>query len=155
MTSESHEILNEVVASNFIMTLGTIVDDNPHLCTVYYVTEDNRTLYFKSRTASEHINALDNSDFVAMSMYLPDSDYASRKAGVQAQGKVERVKNPVEMANVLKMYASAFIGSEKKFESIPDMISDAVKSTMFKYTIEKVKLVDSDKGVHFQDYEQV
>jgi nitroimidazol reductase NimA-like FMN-containing flavoprotein (pyridoxamine 5'-phosphate oxidase superfamily) len=155
MTIEEKSILDEMIDTNFIMTLGTIVDDNPHLCTVFYVTDDNLNLYFKSRTESEHIEALPNSNYVAGSIYLPESNYANRKGGVQLLGTVGRVTNIKEMTKVLGMYTQAFAGSEKKFDSIPEMITDSVKSTMFRFKVEKAKVLDSDLKIHSTEYFEV
>lgn len=66
MNAKHKKILQNIVKSNFIMTLGTNSNNKPHLCTVFYVTEDNKTLYFKSRTQSEHSQAFAKNQNVAV-----------------------------------------------------------------------------------------
>lgn len=155
MSEETNEIVKDVLKSNFIMTLGSIVDGKPHLCTAFYVTSDYRQLYFKSRTSSDHSKAFAKNNQGALSVYYPKSNYANRKAGIQARGKVERVKSIAEMTKAVAMYIKAFAGSDKKFEAIPDLVSNSVKSTMYKFTIEEVKVLDSKKGIHDIEYSKL
>lgn len=152
MTKDQKEILKDVLDSNFIMTLGTIVDKRPHLVTVFYVTSNHKVLYFKSRTESEHSLAFAKNPQAAASVYLPGSNYTQRKAGIQTRGKVERVRDIQEMAKAVALYAKAFKGSKKKFEALPDLVSEFVKSTMYKYTLEEVKVMDSAKEMHEEKY---
>lgn len=78
------------------MTLGTVIRNKPHLCTVFYVSNDQRTLYFKSRTESAHSRQFMKDSSAAVAIYSPGSNY-SAKAGVQTQGVVRRVKSIKEM----------------------------------------------------------
>ena len=154
MKSSDKTIIDNIITSNFIMTLGTIVDEKPHLCTVFYVTKDNRRLYFKSRTQSIHSQSFVQSPFAAASIYTPESNYVD-KAGVQLQGAIKRVLNLKEMASAIALYGKAFKGAEKKFEALPKLISDFANSTMYSFDIETVKFVDSTKGIHTLEYENI
>ena len=155
MDKITKQIIDDVVESNFVMTLGTVVDKKPHLCTAFYVTQNNRVLYFKSRTASEHSRAFAKDNSASVSIYDPNSNYSERKAGIQTRGEIERVKDVSEMAKVVSLYAKSFKGAKKKFEAIPKLVSEFVKSTMYKYTIEEVKVMDSAKNVHDEVYKKV
>lgn len=155
MDPKHKEILTNVIKSNFIMTLGTVSNNKPHLCTVFYVTDDNKTLYFKSRTQSEHSKAFANNPNAAGAIYVPNSTYAGIKSGTQTQGKVERVTDVKEMTKAVKLYTKAFAGAEKKFETIPNLVSEFVKSTMYKYTILEAKVLDSSQKIHVNEYEHL
>lgn len=152
MATVQINVLKEVLDSNFIMTLGTIIDKKPHLVTAFYVTSNHKVLYFKSRTQSEHSLAFAKNPQAAVSIYMPESNYTQRKAGIQTKGEVERVKDIKEMAKAVALYAKVFKGSKKKFEALPDLVSEFVKSTMYKYTIEEVKVLDSEKEIHDEKY---
>lgn len=151
MNKQELEILNSVINSNFIFSLAVVKDGLPHVCTAFYVTTDNRTLYFKSRTASDHSLALQENPNAAISIYTPGSTY-TEKSGIQCIGKVSRVTDLVEMTNVVGLYAKKFVGSRQKFAAIPELVSEFVSSTMYKFTVEKVKVMDSTKGIHSEEY---
>lgn len=136
------------------MTLGTVVEGKAHLSTVFYVTNDFKNLYFKSRTQSEHSKSLKDNPYAAVSIYTPHSNY-NEKSGIQTQGKVVRVTTLEEMAKAVSLYIKAFQGSEKKFEAIPELLSEFVKSTMYRYTIEKFKVLDSKIDLHTDNYENL
>ncbi len=121
------------------------------MCTAFYVTTDNRTLYFKSRTASVHSVALQKNPSAAISVYTPGSTY-SEKSGIQCLGTVSRVTDLAEMATVVALYAKKFVGSKQKFAAIPELVSEFASSTMYKFTIEKVKVMDSTKGIHSEQF---
>lgn len=145
-------IVETIISSNFIMSLGSVQNGEPRMCVVFYVTPDNKTLYFKSRTESDHSKSFATDPRAAAAIYHPDSNY-SVKSGIQMVGKVERVRDLREMTKVLALYGKSFKGSEKKFEAIPTLVADFVKSTMYKFTIDKVKYLDSSKGIHTEEYE--
>lgn len=151
MTTQEHEILTKVINSNFIFSLGVVKDGNPHLCTAFYVAKDSKELYFKSRTTSEHSIALKENPNAAVSIYTPTSNY-SVKSGVQCIGTVSRVTDLGEMASVVALYAKQFAGSEKKLAALPELVSEFAASTMYKFTIKKVKVLDSDQGIHSEEY---
>lgn len=153
MKKPEKELIKRIIHSNFIMTLGTVDEGVARLSTVFYVTSDAKTLYFKSRTTSDHSKAIESDPRTAGAIYHPASNYTV-KSGVQMIGKVERVRSISEMTNAVKLYGKSFKGSEKKFEAIPTLITDFVASTMYKFKIDKVKFVDSTAGIHSLEYEK-
>ena len=153
MNSKDRGLVESIIKSNFIMSLGSVQNGEPRMCIVFYVTNDNKTLYFKSRTESDHSKSFADNPIASGAIYHPDSNY-SVKSGVQMIGKVERVRSVKEMTKAVKMYGKSFKGSEKKFEAIPTLVADFVKSTMYKFTIDKVKFVDSTEGIHTVKYER-
>jgi uncharacterized protein YhbP (UPF0306 family) len=154
MTDQETKIYNDVIDSNFIFSLAVSTEDTPYLCTAFYVTNDNKTFYFKSRTESDHSKSLVNGDKAAISIYEPNSTY-SEKSGIQGIGTVQRVRNVSEMAEVVALYGKRFAGAEKRFAELPELIADFVSSTMYKFTIEQAKVMNSKEGVHSVEYIEV
>ncbi|PJA12743.1 hypothetical protein CO112_03585 [Candidatus Dojkabacteria bacterium CG_4_9_14_3_um_filter_150_Dojkabacteria_WS6_41_13] len=154
MKTEIQNRIKAFLANHYVMVCGVSEGTQPLVFTAWYVTENSQTLYFKSRTASHHIKALLKNPMIALAIYEHTSTYAE-KAGVQAIGKVERVKSPVEMTKVVQLYSKAFAGAGAKLADIPSLLGEYISSTMYKIRIEKVKMVDSSEGIEMNEYEEL
>lgn len=154
MTSKEKDSMFAVIDSNFVMSIATIQEKLPAICTVFYVTSGDGVLYFKSSTKSGHSLAIKDDPNVAVSIYDPKSNYSST-AGVQLLGQVERVMDLSEMTKAVGLYTKAFVGSDKKLEAIPNLITEYVTSTLYKFIIAKVKVRDSGKDISLKEYSEV
>jgi uncharacterized protein YhbP (UPF0306 family) len=145
------EKIIEFIKSRYVMVCGVSDNNEPLVFTGWYVTDDGKTLYYKSRTESAHSKALSNNSKISVAIYDHSSSYSS-KAGVQLKGKVSRVTDLFEMTKVVKMYSDSFVGAGAKLQDIPELISVYVKSTMFKIEVEEAKMVDSSNGLEMLEY---
>jgi uncharacterized protein YhbP (UPF0306 family) len=141
----------DFIKKRYVMVGCAASNNMPMVFTAWYVTENCKVLYYKSRTESSHAIALVDNPNISLAIYDHNSSYSS-KTGVQLKGKVSRVTDLLEMTKVVKMYSEAFVGSGAKLQNIPELISSYVKSTMFKITLEQVKMVDSSDGTEMVEY---
>ena len=144
--------IEKFIKDRNVMVIGVADQDEPYTCTAWYVTANAHALYFKSRTASVHSRVLLRNPKAAIAIYDHQSTYSS-KAGIQAVGVVERVRDMTEIVHVVKMYGDAFQGAGEKLQSLPDLIGEYVKSAMYKLTINKIKMVDSSMDILLTEYE--
>jgi len=145
------ERIVEFIKCRYIMVCGVSDNNMPIVFTGWYVTDDGKTLYYKSRTESSHSKALNTNPKISVAIYDHTSSY-SLKAGVQLKGRVSRVTDLFEMTKVVKMYSDSFVGAGVKLQDIPELISAYVKSTMYKIEVDEAKMVDSSNGIEMLEY---
>jgi len=59
------------------------------------------------------------------------------------------------MAEVVAMYGKKFIGADKRFVALPELVADFVSSTMYKFAIKQVKIMNSSEDIHSLEYMDV
>jgi uncharacterized protein YhbP (UPF0306 family) len=154
MDSKQKRFIDIFIEKRTVATLATVGTDEPFSATVFYVTRDNRRLYYKSRTASTHAQNLAKNPKAALSIYDHKSDY-EKKSGVQLRGVSGRVTSASEMEAVVTMYGRRFgKGAAKKLD-VQELISPTVASTMYYFDIQSVKLVSHELDCHMENYEAI
>lgn len=152
MNNTERDHVTKFIKDRFIMVVGVSDHTTPSLFTAFYVTDDAHTLYYKSRTQSNHSRIVATNPTVAVVIYDHQSSY-SKKAGIQATGVVERVQGLSEMGRAVELYSRAFKGSGEKFAALPELVSEFVKSTLYKITLQTIKMVDTESEIEMTEYQ--
>lgn len=149
MTKEIIRFLND----NVVGVLATISPDGiPQAATVFFVTDDQGGLVFKSRSASDHMVSLKRNPAAALAVYDHNSNYKD-KAGVQLRGTVSPINEIEEMRTYVEKYGSTFAGSLEKFDPVETLVSTDASSTLFRFQIISYKFTDSRQGFADTEYQ--
>jgi len=142
VTKEIIKFLN----NNAVGVLATISPDGiPQAATVFFVTDDQGGLVFKSRSASDHMVSLKRNPAAALAVYDHNSNYKD-KAGVQLRGTVSPITDVREMQDYVKKYGNTFTGSLEKFDPVETLVAIDASSTLFRFQITSFKFTDSQQG---------
>ena len=134
------------------MTLATNDGDQPHVCTVFYVTDNAKTLYFKSYAIIIHANLLKTNPKIAIAIYDKDSSASGEKQGVQILGKAHKIMDNQEATKAAELYIKTFHAPREKFFPIEHLTADDAESSLYKVTVEKVKMLDSVNHIQPDKY---
>ncbi len=137
------EHIKNFISNHNILVLGTSSNDQPHTCTVFYVTADAKTLYFKSSNDSIHANNLLVNNKVACALYDKESSPFGEKQGVQILGVAERINTKEEANSAVELYIGTFNSPKDKFYPLEQLLGDKAKSSMYKITVQQAKMLDS------------
>lgn len=144
----------DFLSQNCVGVLATTsIAGSPQVASVFFITDDQGGLIFKSRVASEHVVSLRNSTLAAIAVYNHKSDYIN-KMGVQLKGTISRIVAADAMETYVAKYAQQFHGSLEKFDPVEILISPNSKSTLFRFQIDEYKFTDSYRGIAQLEYER-
>lgn len=85
MKPKDKEILLTYLKSQKLMTLATR-GDRPWVATVYYVVDDDLSLYLLTSPKTEHGQNIAQSDQVAGNIFDSHQEVTDKKVGIQIQG---------------------------------------------------------------------
>lgn len=74
------------------MSLSTY-DGSLWSCPVYFVVDDDLSIYFSSSDKSKHIQQIHSNPLVAFSVYDSHQNFDDKKAGVQGTGKCVKLND--------------------------------------------------------------
>ncbi len=146
------ENIKNFISNHNILVLGTSSNDQPHTCTVFYVTADATTLYFKSSNDSIHASNLLVNNKIACALYDKESSPFGEKQGIQILGVAERVNTKEEASTAVELYINTFNSPKDKFYPLDQLLSDKAKSAMYKISVHKVKMLDSINHIIPEQY---
>lgn len=106
-----------------MMQLATAAANKPWICNVWFVADENFTVYWISSTKRRHSEELENNSSVAASFCIPRQPSESNRGALQLEGTATRVVGFAEEAMALKLYVKrGFFSLEQvqKFMASPD-----------------------------------
>lgn len=146
------EHVRSFIRGHHIMVLASCNKDQPYACTVFYVTNDSKTLYFKSATKAMHSNNILTNNKISLAIYDKESSPFGDKQGIQALGTATRITNPEEASQAVETYINAFNSPREKFYPIENLTKKEAESSMYKIDINKVKMLDSVNNIKPEEY---
>jgi len=139
------EEIKKFIKAHFTAVLGTSDNDNPHVCSIYYVT-DGEEIYFKSQNKAQHSKIIQENHKAALAIYDHNSNYSDKK-GIQLAGSVERINTTEEIEKIRELFQahSALKEGADKMTDPQDFIGDT-KAGFYKFKISKAKMTDTTGG---------
>ena len=119
----------------------TAADGTPQACTVFYATDADCSLIFKSRMTSDHMQSVFRDNRAALAVYRHDSIY-KLKAGVQLKGVIVKIREAGEMSAAVDLYSAHFEGAREKFAPISNLLHSDAESTLYRFVPAEYKLTD-------------
>lgn len=145
--------LQGFILQHKIAALATVGEKWPiQIATIYYATSDGLTLYAKFQTTSDHGQAISKDNCVALSIHDPESTY-HKKTGIQLRGHCTRVVDEAELRDAIDLYSSTFDGARERFDPVDILLSDKVKSTLYRINVVSGKMVTLEG--HMSEYKDM
>lgn len=132
--------------------VGSVYNGEPRTFTCWYVYVDGK-IYWKSRTQSEHSLAFSQEPKASLCIYDHNAQYPDNKTGLQILGEVHKVIDRGEMQKVLEKMQESFGDEVINKNNIEDLLDSNTKSTFYKFTPKKFKLVCKDFDLYMEHYE--
>ena len=101
------------IKENGVMTLATS-DSEPWVCTLYYGTDENPTLYLVTDPNSVHGKMIEKNPNVAFNIFDSHTKVTQPKKGIQGKGICTQVKDFKEVAKGLMLWHKANPGNEAR-----------------------------------------
>jgi uncharacterized protein YhbP (UPF0306 family) len=148
--TEALKLLNE----HKTLTLATCIDGQPWAASLYYVSDDNLSLYFVSDPDTRHARELQANPDVAVTINA-DRHLWPRLRGLQIQGQAKTV-SPEKRDTVQAFYLERFeeiaalfaspAGSQER--KIAERLSSG---TFFEIIPSRIRLIDNREGFGFRE----
>ena len=107
----AEQIKKYINGDSRMMQIATLDGDQPWICTVYYVADDDLNLYWLSLPSRRHSQEIAKHDKVAATIPVK---FEQPIIGVQVEGVAEEVTDKTIIASVMKKYVAKY-GSGKDF----------------------------------------
>ncbi len=126
------------------MQLATVAKDQPWICTVYFVADDEMNLYWASLPSRRHSREIKNNPKVAAAIKIKGV-IGEKVIGTQVEGTAEEVSPELTDPTIVKSYAAKFSRDKQWVE---DFVSGKTEHRLYKLTPSSMVLFDEE---HFPD----
>lgn len=135
------QIVNEYLASGTMMQLATCHGGKPWVCTVYFVADKHRNIYWISKPETRHSLEITKNKDVAATIPLR---FHPGEPGValQLEGQASEVGNTQEIAEKMRLYVEKFASGEEFYNGF---IAGANEHYLFKLVPTRFVVVDSER----------
>ncbi len=130
------------LAAHNTLTLATEKDGKPSACSLFYVNE-NLNLYFVSDPKTQHAENIEYQSNVSATIHEDYRDWRVIQ-GIQLEGECGLIKNPIESAKALALYAN-------KFPFVAQLAAAMAKVKFYKIKPHWVRFVDNTRGFGFKE----
>lgn len=121
-----------------MMQVATKSDDQPWICTVYYVVDDKLNLYWLSLPSRRHSREIVAHKKVAAAIPVKFVN-GEKVVGIQVQGNAEELESSIEHKAVVELYADKFNRSK---EWVNDFCNNETDHKLYKITPNQFVLFD-------------
>ena len=129
-----------ILENNELLTLSTVNLNSPHVCSAYYVFDEDFNLYIWTEMDTTHSKNVEKNGNVAVNIADTGQKWGSKLQGLQIKGKCY----PLSIAKMIKpakLYFKRF-PLVKKFIKNPRDFNTKFDSKMYKIEISWIKLFD-------------
>ncbi len=128
----------DFLKGNKIMSLGTYDANNPWMCNVYYVVDDNLHLYFLSGPETIHVQQIEENDKVSFTITDTHQVPTDKKKAIQGWGRAKKVTS---LKKVI-WFISMFTKEPTKYN--PSEIIKSIGRVVYEITPVKVKFFNQE-----------
>lgn len=104
---DTQQLLDGYLDEQHMMQLATSAGGQPWCCTVYYVHDDERNLYWASWPTRRHSQEIEANPNVAVAIPIKHTN-GEKVVGIQAEGTAEKVVPSGANRPVVEAYAAKF-----------------------------------------------
>jgi uncharacterized protein YhbP (UPF0306 family) len=137
---EVEKLIKEYLSESRMMQIATVNNEQPWICTVYYVEDEDLNLYWLSLPTRRHSQEIEKHNKVAIA--VPVKFDKNPIIGIQVEGVAEVVKNPDVVKKIMKQYVKKY-GSGKDFYD--NFIASKNEHWLYKFVPKEYKLFDENK----------
>lgn len=118
------------------MQIATTANDQPWICTVYYVVDDELNLYWLSLPTRRHSQELAAHNKAAVTVAVK---FDQPIIGVQAEGTVSVVNEPEIIASVMKSYTERY---DRGQDFYSNFIAGKNEHSLYQFSPKLLQLID-------------
>ena len=119
-----------------VLQLATVLDGEPLVCTVYYVTDKKFSLYWLSYPSRQHSQAIEQNGKAAIAVAVKTDQPV---IGLQAAGSAQIVTRKTEAARVMTKYVHKYGVGRNFVRRFIDKTNDHV---IYRFTPKRIWLFD-------------
>ncbi len=131
----------KILKENKLLTLSTTNKSQPYSCSLYYVFDKQLNLYIWTDKDSTHSENIKNNSKIAINIADTSQKWGSKLKGLQIQGTANIISTK-ELPNIARLYIKRFPKVSKYIKKIKDFVSGKLESQIYKFKINKIKLLD-------------
>lgn len=135
---KAKNLISSYLQKQHMMQLATFSSDQPWICNLYYVVDDNFNLYWLSLKSRRHSQEILKQKKVAAAIPV-NFDIGEKVVGLQIQGIAERIKSNNDSRNIADLYAKKFLRTNKW---VDDFCNNQTDHKLYKLTPELFVLFD-------------
>jgi uncharacterized protein YhbP (UPF0306 family) len=136
---EVKDLIKKYLAQSRMMQIATVDGDQPWICTVYYVEDEDLNLYWLSHPTRRHSQEIEKHNKVAVA--IPIKFDKNPVTGIQAEGRAEAIKDERIVKKILPAYVEKY-GNGKDFVDL--FLAGKNQHWLYKFTPVKYKLFDEN-----------
>lgn len=133
---EVSELVKKYLREGLVMQLATVRGDQPWVCSVYYVSDDQLNIYWLSLPTRRHSQEISTHNKAAITIAVK---FDQPVIGLQAEGLVGVVTDPEQIAKLMKLYIKRYNAGQDFYDNF---ILDKNKHLMYRFKPKKFILFD-------------
>jgi uncharacterized protein YhbP (UPF0306 family) len=131
-----NKLIKQHLAGGRMMQIATVSGDQPWICTVYYVEDEQLNLYWLSFPSRRHSQEIADHGKVAVAVPIK---FDKPVIGVQAEGLAMAVTDKAVVGKTMKLYSERHNSGHNFYDSF---IAGANEHVLYKFTPCKMFLFD-------------
>lgn len=129
-------LLHSYLKAGGVMQLATAREEQPWICTVYYVADEQRNLYWLSYPERRHSQEIADNEKVAVTIVIKTDKPV---VGVQAEGSATKVTEHEVIADIMALYVAKYDAGKQFYENF---MNGTNRHAMYKFTPKQYVLFD-------------
>lgn len=134
------ELLDQYLAEQHVMQLATAANDGPWACTVWFIADADRNLYWASLPTRRHSQDIAANPRVAAAMAV-NSVVGQAVIGVQLEGRAAVLQPPDYDRGIVERYAQRFLKTD---DWVSDFVAGNTLHRLYKLSPEAIYLFDEE-----------
>lgn len=133
---EPLELIRQYLPKGRMMQIATVSGDQPWICTVYFVEDDDLNLYWLSLPTRRHSQEIATHNKVAIAVPIK---FDKPVTGIQAQGTAAPVTDERVIADVMRRYVDRYNSGQQFYDLF---VAGQNQHVLYKFTPSKYVLFD-------------
>lgn len=130
------ELIRQYLPKGRMMQIATVSGDQPWICTVYFVEDDDLNLYWLSLPTRRHSQEIAAHSKVAVAVPIK---FDKPVTGIQAEGVAEPVTDKQTIADIMRRYVDRYNSGQQFYDLF---VAGQNQHVLYKFTPSKYVLFD-------------
>jgi uncharacterized protein YhbP (UPF0306 family) len=130
------DLIRSYLPTGRMMQVATVHDDQPWICTVYFVEDDDLNLYWLSLPSRRHSLEIAKHNKIAVAVPIK---FDKPVIGIQAEGTAVAVADKELIADVMQRYVERYNSGKQFYDNF---VAGKNQHVLFKFTPKKYVLFD-------------
>lgn len=134
--NETEKLIRQYLAQGKMMQIATVAGDQPWICTVYYVEDEQANLYWLSLPDRRHSREIAQHPRVAVAVPIK---FDKPVIGLQAEGRAEKVEDPEVIQRVMQGYADRYNAGKQFYDNF---VAGKNQHALYRFAPDQISLFD-------------